>query len=223
LDNYTNKRWKLKLIFSFCKIFAKLKKIWDTNFIAKKTTYLKYKNKYKMNYAEPFSKKLNEDIFVKLIKKETWIDEVFLNAIYLKNSIAWVYWSYYIFYYSKYKNTCYINDLAFHWSMDRLSVTNTIEQLSTKILPFIKMTQSKVINREFKIPKFIYYHSRWYSWTEVIRQSVSLNPLYDEDKKLCGFNKPSWSEWFMIIDSEVDEWEREWLKECKWEDKIDRR
>lgn len=171
----------------------------------------------------PYYKKLNEDIFIKLLKKETWLDEIFLNAIYLKNSIAWVYWSYYIFFYSKNTNTCYINDLNFYGSLERLSVTNTIEQLSTKILPFIKMVQSRVINREFEIPKFVYYHSRWYSWNEVIRQSVSLKPLYNEDKNLYWFSEPNWSEWFMIMDSEIDEWVKIKEEEWKWYDEMNGR
>lgn len=32
--------------------------------------------------------KLNEDIFTTLVKKETALADIFLNAVYLKNSIA---------------------------------------------------------------------------------------------------------------------------------------
>ena len=96
---------------------------------------------------------LNEDIFATLVKKETWLKEIFPNAVYLKKSFAWVHWSYYIYFYSKIKNTCYINDLSFYGSIERLSVTNTIEQLSTKILPFIKMIQNRTVNKKFEIPK----------------------------------------------------------------------
>ena len=159
--------------------------------------------------------KINDDTFTTLIKKETQLNEVFPNAVYLKNSFAGIHWSYYIYFYSKIKNTCYINDLSFYGSVERLSVTNTIEQLSTKILPFIKMIQNRTINKKFEIPKFIYFHNRWYGSNEIVRQAVNLKPLYNEHNKLYGFCEPDWKRWNIIINSDIDTWndkEKEILK-----------
>ena len=141
----------------------------------------------------------NDDTFVTLIKKETWLKEVFLNAIYLKNSVASIHWSYYIYFYSRSKNICYINDLNFYWSVERMSVTNTIEQLSSKILPHIKSVQYRNVSKKFQIPKFIYFHNRWYWSSEIVKQNVKLKPLYDNRWKLAGFRDPDWSVWNEII------------------------
>ena len=140
---------------------------------------------------------VNEDIFTALIKKETWFKSIFLNAIYLKNSTAAIHWSYYIYFYSKKLNICYINDLNFYGSVERLSVTNTIEQLSSKILSHIKILQGK--NKKFKVPKFIYFHTHWYWSTSIVRQKIYLQSLYDKDKELVWFGKPDWTAWNEII------------------------
>lgn len=150
--------------------------------------------------------KINDDTFTTLVKKETQLKEIFPNAVYLKNSFGWTHWSYYIYFYSKIQNTCYINDLNFYGSVERLSVTNTIEQLSTKILPFIKMIQSRTINQKFKLPKFIYFHNRGYGSREIVKQAVNLKPLYDEHNKLYWFCEPNWSEWNIIINSDIESW-----------------
>ncbi len=180
-------------------------------------------------YQDTFpQEKINDDTFTTLVKKETWLNEIFPNAVYLKNSFAWVHWSYYIYFYSKIKNICYINDLSFYWSVERLSVTNTIEQLSTKILPFIKMIQSRTINQKFKTPKFIYFHNRWYGSNEIVRQVVNLKPLYNEHNKLYGFCEPDWKKWNIIINSDIDTWndkDKEALKSKRnnwWWDKADK-
>lgn len=152
------------------------------------------------------TEKINDDTFATLVKQETQLKEIFPNAVYLKNSFWWTHWSYYIYFYSKIQNTCYINDLNFYGSVERLSVTNTIEQLSTKILPFIQMIQSRTINQKFQIPKFIYFYNRWYWSKEIVRQSVKLKPLYDEKNKLYWFCEPSWNEWNIIINSDINSW-----------------
>ena len=156
---------------------------------------------YESTNIEPIQ---NDDIFTTLIKQETQLNEIFPNAVYLKNSTAWTHGSFYIYFYSKVQNICYINDLSFHWSLERLSVTNTIEQLSTKILPFIKMIQSRTINKKFQIPKFIYYHNRWYWSKEIVKQSVNLKPLFNEHNILYWFCEPSWNKWNIIINSDID-------------------
>ena len=146
-----------------------------------------------------YEEKINEDLFTTLLKKEIWLEHIFLNAIYLKNSVASLHGSYYIYYYSKPNNTCYINDLNFYGSTERLSVTNTIEHLSTRILPHIKFEQSKILHQKFQIPKFVYFHHRWYGSKEIIRQTVTLKPLYDEDNNLEWFSQPDWRWWNIII------------------------
>jgi len=140
---------------------------------------------------------VNEDIFTALIKKETWFKNIFLNAIYLRNSTAAIHWSYYIYFYSKKLNICYINDLNFYWSSKRSSVTNSIEQLSSKILPHIKTIQGK--DKKFKVPKFVYFHTHWYWSTSIVRQKINLQPLYSSDKKLVWFGKPDWTAWNEMI------------------------
>ncbi len=167
-----------------------------------------------------YQEKINEDAFITLIKKETWLKEVFPNAVYLKNSFGGIHWSYYIYFYSKIKNICYINDLSFYGSVERLSVTNTIEQLSSKILPFIKMIQNRTINKKFETPKFIYFHNRWYGSNEIVRQAVNLKPLYNEHNKLYGFCEPDWKKWNIIINSDIDSWndkDKEILKRKNWD------
>ena len=149
-----------------------------------------------------YEEKINEDIFTTLLKKETKLENIFLNAIYLENSMAWSHWSYYIYFYDKASNICFINDLNFYWSVNRLSVTNTIEQLSTKILPFIKFTQSRNLsNVDFIIPSFIYFHNRWYWSKDIVKQEVILKPLYDENKNIVGFSNPKWKKWNIIYRS----------------------
>jgi hypothetical protein len=148
------------------------------------------------NYDSPV---VNEDIFSKIVRKETWLHEITLNAIYVKNAIWWNNGSYFIYSYSKRLNTCFINDLNEYNSTDRISVTNSIEQLSTKILPHIKLIQSRTIGKKFAIPKFIYFHNRWFGSSEIIRQCVSLKPLYDNDKNVVGFHKPDWREWNKVL------------------------
>jgi len=153
-----------------------------------------------------YTQTVNEDLFTTLVKKESWIKDIFLNAVYLKNSFWGVHWSYYIYFYDKNTNICYINDLNFYGSVERLSVTNTIEQLSTNILPYIKHIQQKNISlTEFKLPSFIYFYNRWYGNNEVVKQMVSLKPLYDEDKDLYGFYKPNWSVWSVILKPTQDD------------------
>ena len=146
-----------------------------------------------------YEEKINEDIFTTLLKKETSLNNIFLNAVYLKNSFRWTQGSYYIYFYNKINNTCYINDLNFYGSLERLSVTNTIEQLSTKILPHIKDIQERVINQEFEIPKFIYFHNRWYGSKEIVRQIVELKPLYDDSWDVSWFCEPNWKQWSQIL------------------------
>lgn len=148
---------------------------------------------------------VNEDIFTKLIKKETWYKFVFLNAIYLKNSTAAVHWSYYIYFYSKAHNICYINDINFYGSNERQSVTNNIEQLTTKILPHIKTVQNKYyVNStkdtyKYSIPKFIYFHNHWYWSSAIVKQNINLKPQYNRFKELVSFQYPNWSAWNEIV------------------------
>ncbi len=146
-----------------------------------------------------YEEKINEDLFTTLLKKETWLEHIFLNTIYLKNSMASIHGSYYVYFYSKVTNTCYINDLNFYGSLERLSVTNTIEYLSTRILPQIKAVQNKIINQDFEIPKFVYFHNRGYGSKEIVRQSITFKELYDEHNNLEWFCKPDWSWWNVII------------------------
>ena len=169
-----------------------------------------------------YTQKINEDIFTTLLKKETSLNNIFLNAVYLKNSFRWSQWSYYIYFYNKINNTCYINDLNFYWSLERLSVTNTIEQLSTKILPYIQMLQERNMSQtEFKIPNFIYYHNRWYWSREIIKQAVELKPLYDDKNNLYGFGKPNWWQWSIILKPMEDVNMKWWAKRSvKIEDKV---
>ena len=175
-----------------------------------------------------YTEKTDEDIFTTLLKKETSLNNIFPNAVYLKNSFRWSHWSYYIYFYNKINNTCYINDLNFYWSLERLSVTNTIEQLSSKILPHIQMVQSRVINQEFEIPKFIYFHNRWHGSKEIVRQIVELKPLYDENNNLYWFAQPNWKQWSVILKSDnrvVDNASQrlnrdDRLNEDKWSDEF---
>ena len=135
---------------------------------------------------------------------------------------------YYIYFYNKINNTCYINDLNFYWSLERLSVTNTIEQLSSKILPHIQMIQSRVINQEFEIPNFIYFHNRWHGSKEIVKQIVELKPLYDEKNNLYWFTQPNWKQWSMILkpDNTIDNKARQRLNsdnrlsKDKWSDEF---
>lgn len=176
---------------------------------------------YEPTNIEP---KLNEDTFITLLKHETWLSEIFPNAVYLKNSTAWIHWSYYIYYYSKTKNTCYINDLNFYWSLERLSVTNTIEQLSINILPYIKMIQSRTLNTSFQVPQFIYYYNRWYWSKEIVKQAVHLKSLYDEKNQLYWFCEPNWDKGNIIINSDIESWnnkDRENFKSKKAGETID--
>ena len=147
---------------------------------------------------------INDDIFSYLIKKETNLKNVFPNAIYIKNSIGSLHWSYYIYFYSRKLNTCYINDLNFYWSSDRLSVTNTIELLSTKLLPHIKAQQQKK-DKKLKIPKFIYFHTKWYWSKAVVRQKINLQPLYNKYKVLLWFGSPDWSAWNDVIVPDIND------------------
>ena len=156
----------------------------------------------KKNY---YQIKEDEDIFTTLLKTETELEDIFLNAIYLKGSIAGHAWSYYVYFYDKVKNICYINDLNFYYSSDRLSVTNTIEQLATKILPYTQAIQSKNLSQEFEIPQFVYFYNRGYNSTQIIKQLVSLEPVYDTENKLLWFSKPSWKEWNEIWHLEIEE------------------
>ena len=151
-----------------------------------------------------YEEKINEDLFSTLLKKETGLEHIFLSAIYLKNSMASIHGSYYIYFYSKSTNICYINDLNFYGSFERLSVTNTIEHLSTKLLPHIKTIQSKTINQEFDIPKFVYFHNRGFGSKEIVRQCVSLKALYDDKNNLEWFCKPNCSWWNIIIKPAMD-------------------
>jgi len=147
-----------------------------------------------------YEEKINEDIFTTLLKKETSLNNIFLNAVYLKNSFRWSQWSYYIYFYNKINNTCYINDLNFYGSLERLSVTNIIEQLSIKILPYIHAIQERNISQpEFEIPKFIYFHNRWYWSKEIVKQIVELKPIYDNRWDVSWFCEPNWKQWSQIL------------------------
>ena len=159
---------------------------------------------YKDKLATP---QTNEDKFITILKQETNLKQIsFLNAVYLPNSMEAIHWSYYIYFYDRLKNTIFINDLNFFGSSQRLSVTNTIEQLSAKILPHIKLIQSRTINTKFVIPKFIYYYNRWYWSNEIVKQQVSLKPLYNNTNELVGFSEPDWNAWncLMSLDSKWD-------------------
>lgn len=147
------------------------------------------------NIEEPI---INNDMFSFLIKKETNLKDVFPNAIYVKNSVGAIHWSYYIYFYSRKLNICYINDLNFYWSTDRLSVTNTIEHISSKLLPHIKIQQNNK-NNKFKIPKFVYFHTQGYWSTAIVRQKINLKPLYDKRKVLMWFWSPDWTVWNDVI------------------------
>jgi len=151
-----------------------------------------------------YEEKINEDLFSTLLKKETGLEHIFLSAIYLKNSMGSIHGSYYIYFYSKVTNTCYINDLNFYGSSERLSVTNTIEHLSTKLLPHIQAVQSKTINQEFQVPEFVYFYNRGFGSKEILRQCVSLKAFYDEDNNLEWFCKPDWNWWHVILKPALD-------------------
>jgi len=165
-----------------------------------KVVYFRFiKTNTKMKAYENLEPTNNEDTFTSLLKQQTWLKDIFLNAIYLKNSLWWVHWAYYIYFYSKELNRCFINDLNFYWSIERLSVTNTIEQLTSKIIPHIISIQNRTINHKFKLPSFTYYHNRWYWSKEIVEQDVNLKPLYSEDNKVEWFVEPNWSAWNKLI------------------------
>ena len=148
-------------------------------------------------YSEIEEEIINDDIFSSLLKKETWFKNIFLNTIYLQNSIWWVHWSYYVYFYSKKLNICYINDLNFYCSKDRQSVTNNIEKLSSLVLPHIKIIQGK--NTRFHLPSFVYFYNQWYNSTNIIRQKIKLKPIFDNNKNLVWFYQPDWTAWNDII------------------------
>lgn len=185
-------------------IFAINKKIWNNEVTTKKLCTLNFKINTKMLAYENIEPKINHDTFLSIVKKRSWLQEVFLNAIYLKNSLAWIHGSYYVYFYSKKLNRCFINDLNFYGSTERLSVTNTIEQLSSKILPHILSVQKKTLHYKFDLPKFTYYYNRWYGSKEIVEQNILLKPLYDKKNNLKWFSSPDWSPWNRILDESYE-------------------
>jgi len=133
-------------------------------------------------------------LFNKLLEIKTWKKDLSIKAVYVPNSTSSGEWTYFVYYYDKYKHTFYINDLKDWCNNSRASAINIIEHIVSKAYKQEMNSSDTAIQLLYihKKPKVFCVYQQVLT-KEIIIDKISFKVSKDENWKIIKFKSPSWN------------------------------
>lgn len=131
-------------------------------------------------------------LFNTLLEIKTGKKDLPLSAIFIENSLYWWEWAYFIYHYDTLNNIFYINDLNYHWTENRTSAINLIEQIITKAYKQEMNSLNDIMRiiQSNNKPK-VYCFYRQTSWL-IIMDKINLKTIRWNQWNIIGFKNPTW-------------------------------